>query len=63
MDKLLNVPELAYYLSIKPQTVYQWHHLGKIRGHKIGGALRFNLKEVMEQFSSNGDYSPQLKAK
>ncbi len=46
MTKLLDIDELADYLRLKKQTIYNWLHQGKISGMKVGGVWRFERREV-----------------
>jgi len=46
MPKLIDIDELADYLRLKKQTIYNWLHAGKISGMKVGGVWRFDRKEV-----------------
>jgi len=46
MAKLIDIYELADYLRLKKQTIYNWLHEGKISGIKVGGVWRFDRKEV-----------------
>jgi excisionase family DNA binding protein len=46
MAKLIDIDELADYLRLKKQTIYNWLHQGKISGIKVGGVWRFERKEV-----------------
>jgi excisionase family DNA binding protein len=46
MKRLIDVDELADYLRLKKQTIYNWLHQGKISGVKIGGVWRFDRREV-----------------
>lgn len=46
MDSLLNVDELAEYLKLKKQTIYNWLNQRKISGIKIGGVWRFERREI-----------------
>ncbi|MBM3249841.1 MAG: helix-turn-helix domain-containing protein [Candidatus Omnitrophica bacterium] len=46
MAKLIDIDELADYLRLKKQTIYNWLHQGKISGIKVGGVWRFDRKEV-----------------
>ncbi len=46
MDHLLDVDELAAYLKLKKQTIYNWLNQRKIAGIKIGGVWRFDRKEI-----------------
>lgn len=61
MSKLMDVDELAQYLRLKKQTIYNWLHQGKILGIKVGGVWRFDRREVTawlksrKRFSSSGE--------
>ena len=46
MAKLIDIDELADYLRLKRQTIYNWLNQGKISGIKMGGVWRFERKEV-----------------
>lgn len=46
MYSLMDVEELATYLRLKKQTIYNWLHENKISGIKVGGVWRFDKKEV-----------------
>lgn len=46
MNTLLTVDELAEYLGLKKQTIYNWLHQGKISGIKIGKVWRFEKDEI-----------------
>jgi excisionase family DNA binding protein len=46
MSRLMDVEELARYLRLEKQTIYNWLHLRKISGIKLGGVWRFDKKEV-----------------
>lgn len=46
MTRLINIDELADYLRLKKQTIYNWLHEGKISGIKVGGVWRFDRKEI-----------------
>ena len=43
---LLTVEELAQYLGLKKQTIYNWLNQKKISGIKIGKIWRFEKKEI-----------------
>lgn len=45
-NKLLDVEELAAYLKLKKQTIYNWLNQRKISGIKLGGVWRFDQREV-----------------
>lgn len=46
MSHLMDVDELAKYLKLKRQTIYNWLHQRKITGIKIGGVWRFERREI-----------------
>ncbi len=46
MRHLLDVEELAKYLKLKKQTIYNWLSDSKISGMKIGGVWRFDKREI-----------------
>ena len=46
MNSLLDVDELAKYLKLQKQTIYNWLNQRKISGMKIGGVWRFDKKEI-----------------
>lgn len=42
----MDVEELASYLRLKKQTIYNWLHENKISGIKVGGVWRFDKKDI-----------------
>ena len=46
MQKLMDIDELASYLRLKKQTIYNWLNQRKISGMKVGGVWRFERREV-----------------
>ena len=46
MKNLLDVDDLAKYLKLQKQTIYNWLNQRKISGIKIGGVWRFDKKEI-----------------
>lgn len=46
MQRLMDIDELADYLRLKKQTIYNWLNQRKIAGFKVGGVWRFDRKEV-----------------
>ena len=46
MKNLLDVDDLAKYLKLQKQTIYNWLNQRKISGMKIGGVWRFDKNEV-----------------
>ena len=63
MTKLINVDELARYLRLKKQTIYNWLHMGKISGIKVGGVWRFDRKEIDAWLKSRSRISTQERPK
>ncbi len=62
MAKLMDIDELAEYLRLKKQTIYNWLHLRKITGIKVGGVWRFERKEVDDWLKSKRRVSKDLKS-
>ena len=66
-SQLMNVDELAQYLGLQKQTIYNWLHQKKISGIKVGGVWRFDKKEVNAWLRarrlscSSKDLTPQIK--
>lgn len=46
--KLVGVKEIAFMLSVKPSTVYQWAELGQIPCIRLNGALRFDSDDIIK---------------
>ena len=46
MNSLLDVDELAKYLKLQKQTIYNWLSQRKISGIKLGGVWRFDKREI-----------------
>lgn len=46
MTRLMDIDELADYLRLKRQTLYNWLHQGKISGIKVGGVWRFDRRDI-----------------
>ena len=46
MSRLMDIDDLANYLKLKKQTIYNWLNQGKLAGIKIGGVWRFERKEI-----------------
>lgn len=46
MSRLIDIDELADYLKLKKQTIYNWLSDGKISGFKVGGTWRFARRDV-----------------
>ena len=52
MKHLMDVEDLAKYLKLQKQTIYNWLNQGKISGMKIGGVWRFDRQEVDQWLKS-----------
>ena len=46
MYRLMDVEELANYLKLRKQTIYNWLNQNKITGIKVGGVWRFDKKDI-----------------
>lgn len=46
MPSLLDIDDLASYLKLRKQTIYNWLHQRKITGIKVGGVWRFDRREI-----------------
>ena len=42
----MDVDDLAQYLKLKKQTIYNWLNQRKISGMKLGGVWRFDKQEI-----------------
>lgn len=42
----MDIEELADYLRLQRQTIYNWLSQGKITGIKVGGVWRFDPKDI-----------------
>jgi excisionase family DNA binding protein len=62
MSKLIDIDELADYLRLKKQTIYNWLHEGKISGIKVGGVWRFDRRDVDIWLKSKRRLSKEAKA-
>ena len=52
MAQLMNIEELAAYLKLEKQTIYNWLHDKKISGIKVGHVWRFDKFAVDEWLRS-----------
>lgn len=62
MTRLMDLDELADYLRLKKQTIYNWLHQRKISGIKVGGVWRFERREVDAWLRSRRRLSKDLKS-
>lgn len=52
MSRLMNIDELADYLRLRKQTIYNWLNQRKISGIKVGGVWRFDRREIEDWLKS-----------
>ena len=62
MSRLMDIEELADYLRLKKQTLYNWLNQGKISGIKVGGVWRFDRREVDAWLKSRHRQSKEIKS-
>lgn len=60
MKKLLDVDDLAKYLKLQKQTIYNWLNQKKISGMKIGGVWRFDKQEIDKWLKSKSRNTRQV---
>ena len=53
MPRLMDINELAAYLKVERQTIYNWLHQKKISGIKMGHVWRFERKAIDEWLKSH----------
>ena len=46
MKRLMDVDDLAKYLKLEKQTIYNWLSQRKLTGIKLGGVWRFDRYEI-----------------
>lgn len=46
-DEVLTAPQVAAIFQMREQTVYEWFKSDKLKGYKVGRAVRFKRGEVM----------------
>jgi excisionase family DNA binding protein len=55
-DRLMTIDELAAYLQVSDQTIYQWRRRGAgPRGFRVGRYVRFRREDVDAWLDSLGD--------
>jgi excisionase family DNA binding protein len=62
MDRLMDIEELADYLRLKKQTIYNWLHQAKISGIKVGGVWRFDRRDIDSWLKSRRRLSKDARA-
>ena len=60
MARLIDIDELAEYLKLKKQTIYNWLHQRKISGIKVGGVWRFDRRDIESWLKSRRRQSKPL---
>jgi excisionase family DNA binding protein len=46
MKRLMDVEDLARYLKLEKQTIYNWLHQKRVPGIKLGGVWRFDRYQI-----------------
>jgi excisionase family DNA binding protein len=62
MERLMDIEELADYLRLKKQTIYNWLHQSKISGIKVGGVWRFDRRDIDSWLKSRRRLSKDARA-
>lgn len=62
MQRLIDIDELANYLKLQKQTIYNWLHQRKISGIKMGGVWRFDRREIEAWLKSRRRLSKDFKS-
>ena len=52
MTRLMDTEELAKYLKLEKQTIYNWLHQKKISGIKVGHVWRFDKESIDKWLNS-----------
>ncbi len=52
MTRLMDTEELAAYLKLEKQTIYNWLHQKKISGIKVGHVWRFDKESIDKWLNS-----------
>lgn len=55
MEEILTLEEVANYLKVKPQTIYNWAQSGKIPAAKLGKEWRFRKSVIDKWFNQHID--------
>ena len=55
MDDIMTIEEVAKYLKLKPQTIYNWAQNGKIPAVKLGKEWRFKKSVIDKWFNQHFD--------
>ena len=54
-DDIMTIEEVASYLRLKPQTIYNWAQEGKIPAAKLGNQWRFKRSVIDRWFDQHID--------
>lgn len=52
MSRLMDIDDLASYLKLEKQTIYNWLHQKRISGIKVGRVWRFDREAVDKWLAS-----------
>ena len=55
MDDIMTLEQVARYLKLKPQTIYNWAQNGKIPAAKLGKEWRFRKSIIDMWFNQHVD--------
>ena len=59
-DRLLSPTELAGYLAVPVQTIYQWRHRGEgPPGYRIGRHVRYRWPDIQAWLKDQADGIPR----
>lgn len=59
-DRLLSPAELAGYLAIPVQTIYQWRHRGEgPPGYRVGRHVRYRWSDIQRWLDGQTDDIPR----
>jgi len=57
-DCYISESKLSQFLDVSPRTLYGWRMAGLIPYYKIGGSIRFKLREVEESLKAHNRVGP-----
>lgn len=53
MERLMTAKQVGELIEVKPNTIYQWVHLGLIPHVKLGKSVRFKKAELFRWIDKN----------
>jgi len=53
MERLIDIEDVATYLKLQKQTIYNWLRQGKLTGIKMGHVWRFRRSDIDEWLKSH----------